>query len=113
MIFQAKKIIIAICSISVGLFIAAIAVFRYCHPTHYKFNDRFVIGSTSEEITNKYGDFYHVRFGEDNQITSAEYMIHDNEPEWIMGYDDSLWYVLEFKDGIVTDVHLREGWIGG
>ena len=82
-------------------------MFWYYHPTHYQFNDRFIIGSTRQEITEKYGEPY--SYGDDMMT----YMIRDNTPEWLMGYDDSLWYEIYFEDGIAVKVRLQEGWYGG
>lgn len=82
-------------------------VFWYYHPTHYKFNDRFIIGSTKQEITERYGEPYST---EESRMT---YMIRDNTPELIMSYDDSLWYEIYFEDGIAENIKLREGYDGG
>ena len=41
------------------------------------------------------------------------YKIRDNTPEWVMSYDDSLWYEIYFHDGIAEYVKLREGYLGG
>ena len=43
----------------------------------------------------------------------AEYQIRDNTPEFIMSYDNSLWYEIYFQDGVAVKVALREGYIGG
>ena len=82
-------------------------MFWYYHPTHYQFNDRFIIGSTKQEIKEKYGEPY--SSGE----SSMTYKIRDNTPEWVMSYDDSLWYEIYFHDGIAEYVKLREGYLGG
>ena len=101
-----KKILIsAVCLVFILVFCGGI--FWYYHPTHHKFNDRFIIGSTRQEITEKSGEPY--SYGDDMMT----YMFGDNTPEWLMGYDDSLWYEIYFKDGIAEKVDLREGYIGG
>ena len=82
-------------------------IFWYHHPTHYKFNDRFIIGSTKQEITERYGEPYST---EESKMT---YIIRDNTPELIMSYDDSLWYEIYFEDGIAENIKLREGYNGG
>ena len=41
------------------------------------------------------------------------YMIRDDTPEWIMGYDNSLWYEIYFEDGVAVEVALRKGYLGG
>ncbi len=82
-------------------------IFWYYHPTHYKFNDRFVIGNTKDEIIERYGNPY------SSDEISITYMIKDNTPDLVMSYDDSLWYVIVFKDGVADRVYLREGYLGG
>ena len=107
-----KKILItSACSI-IALAIS-VGVFWYCHPTHYKYNDRLIIGNTSEKITERYGEFYYVSYNEAGDIYCATYMIRDNTPEMIMSYDDSLWYEIYFLNGIAVRVSLREGYPGG
>lgn len=108
-----KKIIISsICAVVV--LALSIGIYGYYHPTHYKFNDRFIIGHSAEEITDKYGDFSK-KWVDDKtgELTRAFYMISDNTPEFIMGYDDSLWYEICFENGIAVKVRLQEGWYGG
>lgn len=108
-----KQKIIAI-SAGVVLIIATfICVFKYYHPTHFAYNDRFILGNTQERIKEKYGDFHETRTSNEGNITCGVYMIRDNTPEWIMSYDDSLWYEVYFENGIAVEVKLREGYIGG
>lgn len=105
-----KKIIISVCVVvSLAIFIG---IYAYTHPTHFAYNDKLVIGSTEEEIVNKYGEFYGSRYDE-GVITHATYKIRDNTPEWFMSYDNSLWYEIYFENGIAVRVKLREGYIGG
>lgn len=107
-----KKILLsAICTII--LLVVSIGIFRYYHPTHYKFNDRFIIGKTEEDIVERYGEFTKSRRNESGEITYGTYMIRDNTPEWIMSYDNSLWYEVYFENGIAKKIRLQEGWYGG
>ncbi len=101
-----KKIIIV--TLSALLLIAVtIGVFQFYHPTHYSFVDRYVIGKPIQKIIDRYGEPYSIT---ENTVT---YMIRDNTPEWIMSYDDSLWYVIEVEDDVAVKVYLRDGYIGG
>ena len=93
--------------------VAFVCIFKYYHPTHFAYNDRFIIGNTQEKIEEKYGGFTETRTNKDGEITYGVYMIRDNTPEWIMGYDDSLWYEIYFENGVAVAVRLREGYIGG
>ena len=88
-------------------------IFRYFHPTHISFNDRFILGNTTAEIVARYGEFDRTYKSESLRLVKAEYMIRDNTPELIMSYDNSLWYEIYFQDGVAVKVNLREGYIGG
>jgi len=107
-----KKIIIILASV-ILIVATFICVFKYYHPTHFAYNDRFIIGNTQEKIVGKYGEFYGTHKNNDGEITCGIYKIRDNTPELIMSYDNSLWYEIYFKDGIAFKVELREGYIGG
>lgn len=107
-----KKIIIAsVCAVVV--LALSIGTYWYYHPTHYKFNDRFILDSTEDQIVEKYGEFSKVHRNDDGEITYGTYMIRGNTPELIMGYDNSLWYEIYFENGIAVKVRLQEGWYGG
>ena len=102
---------IAICSVCALLLFTGI--FWYFHPTHPHFNDRFVIGNTAEAIIERYGKFSKTDWNDDGEFCYAAYMIHDDTPEWVMGYDNSMWYEMYFEDGVVTKVRVQHGWYGG
>ena len=108
-----KKKIILTAAILILIIAAFIGVFKYYHPTHFAYNDRFIIGNTQEKIVEKYGEFDGTRTNNDGAITWGVYMIRDNTPELIMGYDNSLWYEIYFEEGVAVKVKLREGYIGG
>ena len=96
-----------------AILLVAVCAFCYCHPTHYSYNDRFVIGSTKENIVDRYGAFYEEEMDQSGALYRAVYQIRDNTPELIMGYDDSLWYEVYFENEIAVRVELRRGYIGG
>ena len=108
-----KRKIFVILASCIIIIVAFVGIFKYYHPTHYAYNDRFIIGNTQEKIMEKYGGFKETRKNKDGEIIYGVYMIRDNTPEWIMGYDDSLWYEIYFEKGVAVDVKLREGYIGG
>ncbi len=101
-----KKSIIILAAVLV-LTIASIGIFWWYHPTHAAFNDRFVLGNTMDNIIGRYGQPY------TSTATSLTYKVKANTPELFMGYDDSLWYVVTFEDGVAAEVSLREGTPGG
>ena len=107
-----KKILFSVvCTII--LLVLSIGIFRYYHPTHYEFNDRFIIGKTEEDIVEKYGEFTQLRRNESGEINYGTYMIRDNTPELIMSCDNSLWYEVYFENGIAKEIRLQEGRRGG
>lgn len=104
-----KKVLAVILSTAV-LAAVSIGLFRYYYPTHYPYNDRFVLGSSPEEITKRYGEFDRVMKNINGKLSTGEYMICDNTPELVMSYDNSLWYIISFENGIATGIELREGY---
>ena len=98
---------------AVVFIIVAVCVFAYTYPTHYPFNDRLIVGATRDEIVARYGEFWCEDVNIDGTLCRGRYMIRDNTPEMIMGYDNSLWYEIYFTDEIATRVELRRGYIGG
>ena len=107
-----KKMMVILGSFVLAV-VAFICVFKYYHPTHFVYNDRFIIGNTQERIVEKYGDFYGTDKNIDGEIICGIYKIRDNTPELIMSYDNSLWYEIYFENGVAVKVKLRVGYIGG
>ncbi len=65
------------------------------HPNDYRYNDKFVLGNTKENIIQAYGEFDHIDINGD-----CGYFIHHIIPSEIS-------YVIEFNDKeIATDVYL-------
>ncbi len=113
---SSKKQIITLFSVIASallIVVTAVSLFEYTYPTYYPYKDREIIGSTPEEIEEKYGEFWALYRDEENAPTFAKYMIRDNTPDLIMSKDDSLWYHIYFKDGVAVEVKLQEGWPGG
>ncbi len=94
--------------------VIGIGAFWYYHPTHFAYNDRFVLGSTEAAIVERYGEF-NTKFSDDEgNIHRGFYMIRDNTPELFFDdIDNSLWYEVYFEDGVAVKIELRKGWIGG
>ena len=98
---------------SVVLVVAtAVGFFHYTYPTSYPYKDREIIGSTPEEIKEKYGEFWALYRNEENVPTAAEYMIREDYTDYL-GNDDSLSYYIVFKDGVAVRVRLQKGRPGG
>lgn len=69
-----KKLFVFLLSVLILIVIVftGIKIFQYYHPTYYKFNDRFVIGNSIENIEERYGplDFvgYTIRWIKNRKI---------------------------------------------
>ncbi len=105
-----KIIIILICAVFIAGIVTSVCIYKHYHPTYWRYNDSFIIGSTKEQIIEKYGEFDSQK---DSSGNVESYMIRDNTPELIMSVDDSLWYDITFKDGVAVKVELRNGYTGG
>jgi len=64
-----KKKIIFILASCILIVVAFICVFKYYHPTHFLYNDRFIIGNTQEKIIEKYGEFNGTRTNNNGETT--------------------------------------------
>ena len=104
---MSRKIIIF--STCIALLAAIIGLYFYVHPTHFAFNDRNVLGKSVSAITERYGKFDRDNCNINGEIVCGEYKIREDTPELIMGYDNSLWYVINFEEGVAVSVALRKG----
>jgi hypothetical protein len=89
-------------------------IFWYYHPTHYKYNDRFIIGSSIEEITSKYGDFDKVFYTDTSNTTlvSAGYLVQQ-EKKGYLGTSPEKYYMIVFDStGKAISVSIGGGWGG-
>ncbi len=102
-----KKKIMALSVALASLLAVCVGAFWYLHPTHPKFNDRFVMGNTRQAIMERYGEPDAEREG------MISYTVRENIPELIMSYDNSLFYEIYFENGIATRIHLQKGRRGG
>ena len=114
-----KVIVVAIIvGVIVALSAAAmVSMFFIEHPTHYKYNDSFVIGNTPENIAMRYGEFDKLLKNEDGNIFYAGYMIRDDFYarlcHFFFGLDDFPIYQIYFRDGVADKVQLSYAWLGG
>ena len=114
--------LLIIIPLAFGIFIA-IAVFYYFHPTHYCYNDRFVIGSTVDEITERYGEFDKATFSEihpnddptlgDMDVGCAGYLVREERIAGFLSSRDAQYYCIYFNQaGVATRVRIVDSWIG-
>ncbi len=103
-----KKIIISCVCIFIVL-VLSICVYWYFHPTHYKFNDRFIIGNLKDNIIEKYGEFDYSKYDESGDYLYAEYVAsHYSYPKYLPGLTRK-WYIIEFENDVAISVEIREG----
>ena len=105
-----KKIIIVISSfiVIIALIVSSIFVFKHNYPTHYPYDDSFIIGSTEKEIIEKYGEFDRQSGPyKPDSVYSKYYLIHEPSGDVIFGSDYYTWYTIVFKNGIAQNVYLR------
>ena len=89
-------------------------VFWYYHPTHYKYNDRFIIGSSIEEITSEYGDFDKIFYTDSSNstISGAGYLVQQ-EKQGYLGTSPEKYYMIVFDStGKAISVSIGAGWGG-
>ncbi len=55
-----KKAVITVATI-VSLLACFAVAFKCTHPTHYLYNDAWIIGKTAEQIQQRYGEYDEVR----------------------------------------------------
>ena len=101
----------------------AVSVFFYYHPTHFRYNDRFIIGSTITEIVERYGDFDRIDFNKleayEKYETTHTYTVEDvaciyyivkDKYIGMLDANPPVYYGVYFEngDGIATRVGLRD-----
>ena len=94
----------------IALFLA-FQIFKYSHPTHYKFNDRFIVGNTIENIEAEYGPLKSVGNTLDG-LKVGRYLAEKGTASFgaqAMGYSDvDVYYYIYFdSSGIAEKVRLK------
>jgi hypothetical protein len=87
-------------TVVIAVFIVVVGSFWYCHPTHYRYNDRFIIGSTIEQIEEKYGEMY--RWYNPDEELEPIGLYHVKK----VNYDLHRFYEIFFENGIAVKVEL-------
>ena len=107
---------ISILAVVVGLVIF-IFVYRYTHPTYWRYNDHWILGKTSIEIIEKYGPFdaSGAPMDADGKYrnTRASYII---KPERVgyLGTYPAEYYSIHFDwRGIADNCFIELGGVGG
>lgn len=108
-----KKTRLKYVTICIGILIVFVVISGiycwYTHPTHYRYNDYYVIGNDVEHIQKRYGEFDCIRYSnEDGQVYYADYLVKDTD-RW---GNPPLYYAIEFRDGKAVSVTIT-GRVGG
>ncbi|MBQ2676730.1 MAG: hypothetical protein IJF54_04960 [Clostridia bacterium] len=111
-----RNIIILISVLSaLVLLISGIMVYKHFHSISYKYNDRFVLGNTIENIKDKYGEFdILLSYNGDNhdEVHIAGYIIRE-QYKGLLHYNNDEYYMIHFEDGIAVKVSMLDGNPGG
>ena len=92
---KTNKKVIAVTAITVIiiLVIALISFYWYNHPTHYLYEDRWIIGKKADQIEQRYGEF-DKHFGS----SSKGYCVKKSATDW---WGDATWpeyYMIYFDE---------------
>ncbi len=88
--------------------------FWYLHPTHYRYNDKFIIGSSVNEVIERYGDFDKVFYTDEseNDIGWGGYIVVPAKVGFL-GTSFPKYYMIEFRNGKAVRVSIEIGGWGG
>lgn len=93
------------------VFVISVSVFFYMHPTHYKYKDRQIIGKTSDEIIEKYGEF-DVTFGSILGYKINE-SITDSIWRYFTGGEPIEYYCIQFNENGTAEKIYKSSYPGG
>ena len=108
-----KKSAIIICVIALVTVIIG-GIYWYIHPTHYLYNDRWIIGRNVYQIKERYGE-YDKHFDRTDGGFRKGYCTKPETYDPLFG--DTIWaeyYLIDFdENGIAFNVKMEEGGWGG
>lgn len=111
-----KKLFVFLLSvlILIVMVFTGIKIFQYYHPTYYKFNDRFVIGNSIENIEERYGPLDFVGYTSDG-LKTMRYFAEEGSPAffhisvfWHPAYTTWYYYIYFDENDIAQKVELKE-----
>ncbi len=112
---RSKKALIVILS-TVLIIIMLLGCYWYYHPTHYKYNDRFVIGNNISTIVKRYGEFDKIFYNHEHDSQSGVdcggYIIKPRKVGFLGTYPEK-YYMIYFIDGKADSVAIESGGWGG
>jgi len=111
--FKSKKVFVGLVIIALIL-ITVIGPYWYYHPTHYKYNDRFILGNRIAQIVERYGAFEKIFYRDESEseIHSAGYVVEPAKTGFL-GTSYPKYYMITFNDGIAISVRIEIGGWGG
>lgn len=87
--------------------------FWYFHPTHYKYNDRFIVGRSAKQIVERYGEFDKVFYSDEGTEISAAGYVTEPAKVGFLGTSWPKYYMIRFSEGIAVSVEIESGGWGG
>ncbi len=105
-----KKIIIV--TICIVLAISIFCCWFWLYRPYHNFDENFIIGSSKNEILDRYGLPHSMSVTPEGN-TTIRYKIRENTPEFILSYDNSLWYMIYLENDKAVRTELIEGNFGG
>lgn len=108
-----SKSIIAL--ISVVVLLSFVIGYWFDHPTNWDYSDRFVKGSSVDQIIAKYGEFDIVFYTDtnNNTISTAGYLVQEKK-KGFFGTSPEKYYMIIFDvNGIAIRVSIEDGNWGG
>ncbi len=102
-----KRTIIIIVTIIVVFAIGFVGIYWYNHPTHYLFEDRWIIGKDANKIEQRYGDF-------DKEIGDSKGYCVEPARVGFFGTSWPKYYMIYFdENGVAYKVQVEDGGWGG
>ncbi|HAO61409.1 MAG TPA: hypothetical protein DCQ90_05610 [Erysipelotrichaceae bacterium] len=90
-----------------------IGLFWYSHPTHFKYNERFIVGKSAKQIVERYGEFDKVFYRDEwTEISFAGY-VTDRAKVGFLGTSWPKYYMIRFSEGKAVSVEIETGGWGG
>ena len=94
--------VIAICFVV----IIGFSIFLWTHPTHYRFNDRWIRKNNINKVQERYGDYDLGSLDEGERGYIAYYVYTDNGP--IMPDHKKYYYHIKYDEqGDVTEIYVN------
>lgn len=112
---RGKTVTVIIFTLLIILLITVAFVYWRSHPTHYKFEDGWVMGNNKEEIVKRYGLFdklnYKTKNGKETDIIySAGYLVKKGDFYSSLPTPEQYYLIYFDEQGVAIDITIRDYW---